>query len=104
MIIFFEWNSADLTGPAPVQIAQAVTAARVRGTRHLTVRGHTDASGAKPYNLALSLRRAEAVKAALVERGIPADTIAVQGLGDSQPLVPTRSREPQNRRVTVDLD
>ena len=40
-------------------------------------------------NLALSLRRGEAVKQALIAQGIPANAISIIGRGESQPLVPT---------------
>ena len=53
--------------------------------------------------MALSIRRANAVKDALVRAGIPANQIAVIGKGESDPLVPTADgvREPQNRRVEI---
>ena len=53
--------------------------------------------------MALSLRRANAVKDALVREGVPATGIAVIGRGESQPLVQTADgvREPQNRRVEI---
>ncbi|MDY0240902.1 MAG: OmpA family protein, partial [Rhodospirillaceae bacterium] len=57
------------------------------------------------YNMALSLRRANAVKAELVKLGIPANEISVVGKGKADPLVPTADgvREPQNRRVQINL-
>jgi OmpA-OmpF porin, OOP family len=55
---------------------------------------------------ALSLRRANAVKAVLVREGIPAKRIVVVDKGESQPLSPTPDgvREPQNRRVEIVLE
>jgi len=71
----------------------------------VTATGHTDKSGPDDYNMALSLRRANAVKDALVRDGVPAGVISVVGRGESQPLVPTADgvREPQNRRVEIVL-
>ena len=68
-----------------------------------TATGHTDTSGPESYNMALSLRRANAVKDALVRDGVPAQAIVVIGKGESQPLTPTGDgvREPQNRRVEI---
>jgi outer membrane protein OmpA-like peptidoglycan-associated protein len=53
--------------------------------------------------MALSLRRANAVKDSLVREGVPASAITVIGRGESNPLVPTGDgvREPQNRRVEI---
>ncbi len=53
---------------------------------HLEVRGYTDRLGNPQYNLALSQRRAEAVKALLVEQGIPADRIDARGYGEQDPV------------------
>jgi len=71
----------------------------------IAVTGHTDTSGAPAYNMALSLRRANAVKDALVREGIAAAAIAVTGRGETQLLVQTGDnvREPQNRRVEIVL-
>jgi outer membrane protein OmpA-like peptidoglycan-associated protein len=65
--------------------------------------GHADRSGSDTYNQALSLRRANAVKGALVREGVSESMIAVDGRGESEPMVPTADgvREPQNRRVNI---
>ena len=75
------------------------------GVTRIAVTGHTDTSGAPAYNMALSLRRANAVKDALVREGIPASVIAVTGRGETQLLVQTGDnvKEPQNRRVEIVL-
>ena len=56
--------------------------------------------------MALSLRRANSVKAELVRQGVPADAVAVVGRGEANPLVATGDgvREPQNRRVEIVID
>jgi len=74
--------------------------------RYLTARtatGHPDTSGTPLYNMALSLRRAEAVKGAMVKEGVPATAIAVVGRGEANLLVQTPDgvRELQNRRVEI---
>ncbi|MDP1748828.1 MAG: OmpA family protein, partial [Reyranella sp.] len=65
--------------------------------------GHTDTSGPEAYNMALSLRRANTVKDALVREGVPATAITVIGRGEAGLLVKTADgvREPQNRRVEI---
>ena len=81
----------------------AVTAYANCGTARVMLAGHTDTSGPEAYNMALSLRRANAVKNALVREGVPAAAIAVIGRGEQGLLVKTADgvREPQNRRVEI---
>jgi hypothetical protein len=102
-MVFFDWDRADLSQQALVTIAQAADAYKRGGTPVITTTGHTDTSGPADYNMALSLRRANAVKNALVQNGVPATQINVVGKGETQLLVPTADgvREPQNRRVEI---
>lgn len=67
--------------------------------------GHTDAIGTDAYNQALSIRRVEAVKAYLVSKGVPADSIKTEGKGESQPVASNQTREgrAQNRRVEIEV-
>ncbi|TXL72750.1 OmpA family protein [Vineibacter terrae] len=104
-IVFFDFDRATLTAQAMTTIRQAAEAAKAGNKARIGVTGHTDRSGGDAYNMALSLRRANAVKDALVREGIPASGITVVGRGESQPLVPTADgvREPQNRRVEIVL-
>ncbi|MBY0338935.1 MAG: OmpA family protein [Acetobacteraceae bacterium] len=104
-LVFFDWDRADLTDRARQVIAEAAqNAQRVNSTR-IEVSGHADRTGTAAYNQRLSVRRAEAVAAELVRRGIPRNQIGIQGFGFDRPLVPTAMgvREPQNRRVEIVL-
>lgn len=67
--------------------------------------GHTDSIGTEKYNMGLSIRRAEAVKAYLVSKGIEANRIYTEGKGESQPIADNRTREgrAKNRRVEVEV-
>ena len=102
-MVFFDWDRSNLSVTTLNTITQAVTAFRSTGNARITATGHTDTTGPESYNMALSLRRANAVKNELVRQGVPADAIAVVGKGESQLLVPTGDnvREPQNRRVEI---
>jgi outer membrane protein OmpA-like peptidoglycan-associated protein len=104
-IVFFDFDRATLTSTAVQTIQQAAAQAKSGQVARLTVTGHADRSGSDAYNMALSLRRANAVKNQLVRDGIAASSIAIIGRGESQPLVPTADgvREPQNRRVEIVL-
>jgi outer membrane protein OmpA-like peptidoglycan-associated protein len=102
-MVFFDWDRANLSDQALNTIRQAAAAFKSKGSARITATGHTDTSGPEAYNMALSLRRANAVKDALVREGVPAASITVIGRGEANPLVPTGDgvREPQNRRVEI---
>ncbi|WP_170920964.1 OmpA family protein [Enhydrobacter aerosaccus] len=104
-MVFFDWDRANLSPQALATIQQAADAYKTKGNARITATGHTDRSGPESYNMALSLRRANAVKDALVRDGVPATAISVVGKGEADPLVPTADgvREPQNRRVVIVL-
>jgi hypothetical protein len=102
-MVFFDWDRSDLSQQAQSTIGQAANTFKQTGAARVVATGHADRSGPDNYNMALSLRRANAVKDALVRNGVPAGAIQVIGKGESQPLVPTPDgvREPQNRRVEI---
>jgi outer membrane protein OmpA-like peptidoglycan-associated protein len=80
----------------------ASIAKRCKGYR-FTVEGHTDLTGSRAANLTLSKKRAEAVRWALIDRGIDMDHIAAEGFGASRPLENATSDEAnaKNRRIAV---
>jgi len=102
-MVFFDWDRANLSEQALTTIRQAANAYKQKGNARVTATGHTDTSGTEAYNMALSLRRANAVKDALVREGVPATNISVVGRGEQGLLVQTgpNVREPQNRRVEI---
>jgi OOP family OmpA-OmpF porin len=67
--------------------------------------GHTDSVGSDAYNQKLSLRRAEAVKAYIVSKGVETSRVYTEGKGESQPVADNKSAEgrAKNRRVTVEV-
>ena len=102
-MVFFDWDRSNLSQQALNTIRQAAAAFKSKGNARITATGHTDTSGPEAYNMALSLRRANAVKDALVRNGVPAQAITVIGRGEAGLLVQTGDgvREPQNRRVEI---
>ncbi len=86
-------------------VGEALSTPELKGKR-IIIGGHTDAKGDEKYNLALSKKRAEAVKAYLVNKwGIPSDLIQTVGYGKSRPLTDGTTKEDlqKNRRVEVRL-
>ena len=102
-LVFFDWDKATLTPEARRVIASAADEFKKIGSTRIVATGYTDLSGTPQYNLALSERRADAVKAELVRLGVPAAVITTIGKGEADPLVPTKDgvREAQNRRVEI---
>ncbi|HIJ38656.1 MAG TPA: OmpA family protein [Rhodospirillaceae bacterium] len=105
-MVFFDFDKTAITADAAKIIMAAAEQAKTSKATAIHLTGHTDAAGTAPYNQALSLHRAEAVKAALVKLGIPAAEISVVGKGKGEQLVQTKDgvREPQNRRVQIVLE
>ncbi|GBR51386.1 outer membrane protein [Neokomagataea thailandica NBRC 106555] len=110
-LVFFDWDSATLSDRARAVITEVAKNVGSVQVSHIEVSGYTDNSAAQPgqrgenYNLALSERRAESVKAELIRDGIASGMIVTHGFGETHPLVTTgaNTREPQNRRVEIDL-
>lgn len=71
----------------------------------LMITGHTDNVGSKSFNKKLSYERANAVKAYLVKNGINANSIAIEGKGDTVPLMSNDTEEGRkiNRRVEISI-
>ena len=104
-LVFFDWDRAVLTPEALDIVATAAQNVLAGGVARIQATGHADRSGPAEYNIGLSERRAEAVRAELIRQGLPADSISIFARGEADPLVPTDDgvREPQNRRVEIGL-
>lgn len=102
-MVFFDWDRSDLSAQAVSTLQQAAGTFKNGGQSRITAVGFTDTSGPRDYNMALSLRRSNTVKGALVQQGVPPDAVVVSGRGEDGLLVPTADgvREPQNRRVEI---
>ncbi|MDR3437623.1 OmpA family protein [Telmatospirillum sp.] len=101
--LFFNFNRDALTPEAGRSVTNVAAAAKAAGYPKMEIIGYTDLTGTTAYNMKLSLRRAAAVRKALVAAGVPADRLRIEGRGKAEPLVSTADgvREPQNRRVVV---
>lgn len=96
--VFFDFDSASLKPGAYTEIDRVANVLKKYPQTTIRVEGHTDSTGSEVYNQGLSERRAQAVKAALVQRGLDPARIQPVGFGESQPI---SSDNATNRRVNV---
>lgn len=99
--VFFAYNSAELRADGLEIIRYYADRMRQSPTMLLEVRGHTDSVGGDAYNDTLSLRRANAVKDALVSMGIAENRIRARGFGRNMPIDnnATEAGRARNRRT-----
>jgi outer membrane protein OmpA-like peptidoglycan-associated protein len=102
-VVFFDSGKAVINARGMATIREASNAARKPGVRAVDVAGHTDRAGSDRANEMLSLRRARAVRDQLVRLGVRPALLAVSGLGESKPFMPTEDGDsaPENRRVEI---
>jgi fibronectin-binding autotransporter adhesin len=104
-VVYFDFDKSVLTPQASSIIRQAADAYKRTGAVTIKIDGYTDLAGTAQYNLGLSKRRADAVRAELVKDGVASTAVAEAWHGKDNPAVPTPDgvREPRNRRVTLAL-
>ena len=104
-IVLFDFDKSNINKAGKAVIDQVLADAAKMGGVHISATGHADRAGPEDYNMALSLRRADSVREALIAGGVPADAITVAGRGESEPAVPTPDgvKEQANRRVEIVL-
>jgi len=105
--VFFAFGQAELSERARTELNRVATLISAAGLRAVEVVGHTDAVGSDADNLALSGRRAEAVRAVLAER-LPGATLTARGVGEAEPVAPEQVNgadnpdgRAANRRVEI---
>jgi len=103
--VYFDFDKSVINPAGQAVINDVLADAAKHAPSSISATGHTDLAGPADYNMALSLRRADAVRSALITGGIPADKITVAGRGMSEPAVPTALgvRNAKNRRVEIIL-
>ncbi|MCX7061648.1 MAG: OmpA family protein [Nevskia sp.] len=101
----FVFDAAALTEPSKASIDEISAVFKSQPNLKLEVGGHTDSLGSDAYNLKLSQKRADAVKAYLVSKGVPAENVTAKGYGESRPISSNESPEGRtdNRRVEFRL-
>lgn len=101
--VLFDSGQAELKAGAFSTIDRLATFMRENPERTLVVEGYTDSVGSDAYNLSLSQRRADAVRAALLARGIDGSRITTSGMGKANPVAgnDTAAGRQRNRRVEI---
>jgi len=102
-LVFFNWDSSALSSGGQ-NVLDAVAEEVAKNTpSQIIIDGHADTSGSKEYNERLGFKRANAVRDALIKRGVSEDLISVESSGEDELLVETPDgiREPANRRVNI---
>ncbi len=102
-LVFFNWDSAALSSGAQ-NVLDAVAEEVIKNPpSQIIIDGHADTSGSNEYNERLGFKRANAVRDALVKRGVSEDIVSVESSGEEELLVQTPDgiREPANRRVNI---
>ncbi|HNP34706.1 MAG TPA: OmpA family protein [Woeseiaceae bacterium] len=101
----FELNSAELTPETKKMLSTVADALNsdALATQCFQLAGHTCDLGDENYNLVLSQKRAESVKAYLVTEGVSPDRLVTTGYGEISPLVPNTNEQAREKNRRVDL-
>lgn len=101
--VLFDTGAATLKPGADLALGRVSDFLQKNPETKLIVEGHTDSVGSDASNESLSQRRADAVKAALLSRGIQSDRIETVGRGEGYPVASneTQAGRQQNRRVEI---
>ncbi|MAF30409.1 MAG: hypothetical protein CL820_11875 [Croceicoccus sp.] len=98
-VIRFGQGSAEIDPASEVLLDEVATALKPCRGSIIAITGHSDAVGDAAVNLRLSRERAAAVRSALVDRGLPRDSLRATGLGSAQPIEGLEPEDPANRRI-----
>lgn len=104
-LVFFDWDKSTI-GQGGESVLDAVVQEVNQHSdmvNMINIIGHADTSGPQEYNRKLAMRRANAVRDALVQRGVDPAMLRVESRGENDLLVETADnvREPANRRANI---
>lgn len=101
--VFFETGKANIATGTESTLDKLATFMRDHPDQEVVIEGHTDSRGPEEYNRDLSQRRAEAVKQAMVARGVQSDRLVTRGYGESRPVASNENAGGRqlNRRVEI---
>jgi OmpA-OmpF porin, OOP family len=102
---FFDFDKSVVKPAGKAKLDDLVSKVKGINLEVIIAVGHTDSIGSDAYNQKLSVRRAEAVKAYLVSKGIEKNRIYTEGKGEKQPVADNKTKEgrAKNRRVEIEV-
>jgi OOP family OmpA-OmpF porin len=102
---FFDFNKSVLKPEGKAKLDDLAGKVKGINLEVIIAVGHTDSVGSDAYNQKLSVKRAEAVKAYLVSKGIEKNRVYTEGKGEKQPVADNKTKEGQakNRRVEIEV-
>ncbi len=102
---FFDFDKSVVKPAGKAKLDDLVAKIKGINLEVIIAVGHTDSIGSDAYNQKLSVRRAEAVKAYLVSKGIEKNRIYTEGKGEKQPVASNKTKEgrAKNRRVEIEV-
>ncbi len=103
MDLLFDYDKAEIKSASFSELNNIVNILQKNPNLTVIIKGHTDSRGPKAYNKALSLRRAEAVRQYLESKGVSAQRLTSEGLGDTKPVASNKTDKGRamNRRVEL---
>ena len=101
--LFFDLNTTTLTKGSQGTLKEIIATIKDKKSTDVSIIGHTDRTGTREKNYALSVERAVKIRDILVSQGIDPQFIEVNGYGEEIPLIKTEDEvaEPRNRRAEV---
>ena len=102
---FFDFNKSVIKPEAKAKLDDLVDKIKAINLEVIIAVGHTDAVGSDEYNQKLSMRRSNAVKAYLINKGVDKTRIYTEGKGEKQPVADNGTKEgrAKNRRVEIEV-
>ena len=102
---FFDFDKSVLKPEGKAKLDDLISKVKGINLEVMIAVGHTDSIGSDAYNQKLSVRRAEAVKAYLVSKGIEKNRVYTEGKGEKHPVADNKTKEgrAKNRRVEIEV-
>jgi OmpA-OmpF porin, OOP family len=103
--VTFDFNKANIKPDGRAKLDDLANKVKSINLEVVIAIGHADEIGGHAYNDKLSVRRAEAVKAYLVSKGVEPNRVYTEGKGKRQPIASNKTKEgrAKNRRVEIEV-